>query len=91
MDPDRKTLVFLFGPPAVGKMTVGGALSRLTGLPLAHNHLSIEAVLPVFGYGEPAFNRLVTTIRKERIAEHLGLPRVAGPAQKTAGDHLGNR
>lgn len=65
----EKTLVFLVGPPAVGKMAVGRELSRLTGLPLYHNHVSIEAVLPVFGYGDPAFTRLVTMQRREMIRE----------------------
>jgi hypothetical protein len=64
-----KTLVFLVGPPAVGKMTVGQELQRRTGLPLFHNHLSIEAVLPVFGFGQPGFNRLVTMLRREVFAE----------------------
>jgi len=50
-------------------MAVGRELSRITGLPLFHNHLSIEAVLPVFGHGHPAFGRLVTKIRHEVIAE----------------------
>ena len=67
--PGEKTLVFLVGPPAVGKMTVGQELSRITGLPLFHNHLSIEAVLPVFGFGHPAFNRLVTLIRRGVVEE----------------------
>lgn len=66
---ETKTLVVLLGPPAVGKMTVGRELSRLTGLPLFHNHLSIEAVLPVFEFGEPAFNRLVTMLRRELLRE----------------------
>lgn len=64
-----KTLVLILGPTAVGKMTVGQELSRLTGLPLFHNHLSIEAVLPVFDFGEPAFNRLVTQLRRGVIEE----------------------
>lgn len=34
-----------------------------------HNHLSIEAVLPVFGYDEPAFERLVTMLRQGVISE----------------------
>ncbi len=73
-----KTLVFLIGPPAVGKMTVGHALSALTGLPLFHNHLSIEAVLPIFPFGSPAFGRLVGQFRErvfEEVAEsdHPGL------------------
>lgn len=66
---EGKTLVFLTGPPAVGKMAVGEELQRLTGLPLFHNHLSIEAVLPVFDFGTPAFNRIVTSIRRNVITE----------------------
>lgn len=65
----EKTLVFLVGPPAVGKMTVGREISRLTGMPLFHNHLSIEAVLPVFPFGSPPFSRLVSLIRHETIRE----------------------
>ncbi|MDH3206691.1 MAG: AAA family ATPase [Gemmatimonadota bacterium] len=64
-----KTLVIIIGPPAVGKMTVGAALSALTGLPLFHNHLSIEAVLPVFDFGSPPFNRLVGEFRERMFAE----------------------
>lgn len=66
---DERTLVVLVGPPAVGKMAVGRALSRRTGMPLYHNHLSIDSVLPVFGYGDPAFDRLVTLQRRELIRE----------------------
>jgi hypothetical protein len=73
-----RTLVFLVGPPAVGKMTVGRALSRLTGYPLWHNHVSIEAVLPVFDFSTPPFNRLVTSYRHEMIREagRSDLPRL---------------
>ncbi len=42
-------LLFLIGSGAVGKMTVGQALMKLTGLRLFHNHLLIEPVLEVFG------------------------------------------
>lgn len=69
LDVTPKTLVFLVGPPAVGKMTVGRALSEVTGLPLFHNHLSIEAVLPVFDFGTPSFSRLVGMLRREVIGE----------------------
>jgi hypothetical protein len=64
-----KTLVFMVGPPAVGKMTVGAALRDLTGLPLFHNHQSIEAVLPVFGFGTPQFRRLVGEFRRRVFEE----------------------
>lgn len=42
-------LVLLFGDAAVGKMTVGQELSKLTPLRLFHNHMTIEPVLEVFG------------------------------------------
>ena len=43
-------LVFLIGNGAVGKMTVGQELMKLTGLRLFHNHMTIEPVIEVFGY-----------------------------------------
>ena len=43
-------LVIIFGDAAVGKMTVGQELARITGLRLFHNHVTIEAVIDVFGY-----------------------------------------
>lgn len=64
-----KTLVLIVGPPAVGKMTVGAELSQITGIPLFHNHLSIEAVLPVFPFGSGPFNRLVSEFRQHMFAE----------------------
>ena len=42
-------LLFLIGSGAVGKMTVGQALMKRTGLRLFHNHMTIEPVLEVFG------------------------------------------
>jgi hypothetical protein len=65
----QKTLVWIAGPPAVGKMTVGVELSGLTGFPLFHNHVSIDAVLPVFKYGAPEFNRLVGRFRDHMFEE----------------------
>lgn len=41
----------------------------IAGMPLFHNHLSIEAVLPVFPFGSPPFSRLVSMIRHETIRE----------------------
>lgn len=43
-------LVFLIGSGAVGKMTVGQELAKITGLRLFHNHMAIEPVLEIFGY-----------------------------------------
>jgi hypothetical protein len=61
--------VVIFGPPAVGKMSVGHELSKLTGLRLFHNHMSIDLVLNFFEFGEPAFHRLVSEFRRRIFQE----------------------
>lgn len=43
-------LVLIIGSGAVGKMTVGQELAKITGLRLFHNHMAIEPVIEVFGY-----------------------------------------
>ena len=47
-------LVIIIGDAAVGKMTVGQELMKLTGLRLFHNHMAIELVIDVFGYYDPS-------------------------------------
>ena len=68
--------VCVFGPPAVGKMTVGRALCDLTGFKLFHNHMSVEPILEVFDFGTPPFFRLVGEIRRRVVEEAVvaGLP-----------------
>ncbi len=56
-------LIIVVGPPAVGKMTVGQALSDLTGYPLLHNHISIEVALRFFDFGTAGFSKISGTIR----------------------------
>jgi len=56
-------LVIIIGPPAVGKMTVGHALEKITDLKLFHNHMSIELVLNFFPFDSPSFSKLVNDIR----------------------------
>ncbi len=60
----KKTLVIITGPHAVGKMTVGQELAKITGLRLFHNHMSIELALRLFDFGTPAYRALNETIRK---------------------------
>ena len=43
-------LVMIIGDSAVGKMTVGQELTKITQLSLFHNHMVIEPVLDIFGY-----------------------------------------
>lgn len=51
-------LVFIYGLAAAGKLTVGRELAALTGLPLFHNHLVVDAVGAVFPFGSEPFIRL---------------------------------
>jgi hypothetical protein len=58
-------LVIIFGPQAVGKMTVGYELEKITDLKLFHNHMTIELVSPFFSYGSDEGKRLVNLFRQE--------------------------
>jgi hypothetical protein len=62
-------LVIVFGPPAVGKMTVGHELCKLTGFKLLHNHMTVEPVKDIFDFGTPPFTRLVGEFRRRIIEE----------------------
>jgi shikimate kinase len=67
--PPAPWLVVLIGPAAVGKMTVGQELSRLTGFPLYHNHLVIDLVTPFFAFGSESFERLMSAYRQQFFDE----------------------
>lgn len=58
-------LILIIGPQAVGKMTVGHELEKITGLKLFHNHMPIELVVPFFDYGSQTGKKLVRLIREE--------------------------
>jgi len=58
-------LVVIFGPHAVGKMTVGQELAKLTGLKLFHNHMTIDIVSDLFENIPNERARLTTLFRKE--------------------------
>lgn len=56
--------ILLFGPQAVGKMTVGREIEKETGLKLFHNHMTLELLHPFFGFSPETF-RLSGIIREE--------------------------
>ena len=65
-------LVFIIGSGAVGKMTVGQELMKLTGLRLFHNHMTIEPVIAVFGnYNGKVVNEIREIIFREFAASDL--------------------
>jgi len=45
-------LIFIYGPPAVGKLTVAKELSKLTGYKIFHNHLTQDLAREIY----PEFN-----------------------------------
>ncbi len=69
--------IIIFGPPAVGKMTVGYELAKLTGFRLFHNHMTIELVLNFFDYEQSQFHTLVAEFRK-RIFEEVAASDLTG-------------
>jgi hypothetical protein len=63
------TLLFVFGPPAVGKMTVGRAIAEASSFRLFHNHHVIEPLLEVFEFDTPQFQTLMGEFRQRLLEE----------------------
>lgn len=66
-DGENMKLVIIVGSGAVGKMTVGQELMKITDLRLFHNHMMIEPVIDIFGY----FHGGVTQKLREVIFEEF--------------------
>jgi len=48
-------LIFIYGLPASGKLTIAHELASITGYKLFHNHLVVDLLLSVFEFGNPEF------------------------------------
>jgi len=73
----QKTLVIILGPHAVGKMTVGQELAKITPLRLFHNHMSIEFTRKLFDRSEPEWQELNGYIR-QKVFEQFAAGDFAG-------------
>src|ERR1700757_912953 len=51
-------LIFIYGMPATGKLTVARELARITGFNVFHNHLAVDLLLSVFEFGSKPFVEL---------------------------------
>jgi adenylate kinase family enzyme len=58
-------LIIIFGPQAVGKMTVGQEIQKQTNLKLFHNHMTIDLVSNFFSYGSKEGKSLVKLFRRK--------------------------
>lgn len=51
-------VLFIYGPAAAGKHTIGSLTSEALAWPLFHNHLVVDAVKSLFEFGSPGFRQL---------------------------------
>ena len=56
-------LVYLYGPPGVGKLTIGRHLVEQTGYRLFHNHLAVDLAAALFARETPAYFELIREVR----------------------------
>lgn len=62
-------LVIIFGPPAVGKMTVAQELAKITPIKVFHNHLTIDFLTRFFDFESDSHEKLTRSIRRAVIEE----------------------
>lgn len=65
----NKKLLIIFGPPAVGKTTVGKILESKSDFKLFHNHMVMDSVMHLFGVGTSSEDKLSRIIRENVIRE----------------------
>lgn len=61
--------IIITGPQAVGKMTVGQELVKITNLKLLHNHMTIEILTKIFDYSRDSFRKLNEEFRIQIFKE----------------------
>jgi len=73
MTPDTSLgamqVIFIHGPAASGKHTIAAELSRLTGLPLFHNHIAVDAALSLFEFGTQGFKNVRAAVWRAAFQE----------------------
>lgn len=61
-------MIFLYGPPAVGKLTVAKELAKITSYKLFHNHLTVDLVSSLYEWGSPKYWEYLRSIREQLLA-----------------------
>ena len=61
--------ILIIGPQAVGKMTVGQELAKITGYKLLYNHMTIEMVRLIFDYDKEVYRKMNSIIRYDIFKE----------------------
>ena len=55
---EMPNFIMVCGPQAVGKMTVGQELAKLTGYKLFYNHMTIELLTKIFDYSKESYTEM---------------------------------
>jgi chloramphenicol 3-O-phosphotransferase len=63
----RPRLIFLYGPPAVGKLTVARAIAERGCFRVLHNHVTFDAVAEVLPFGTPTFWEALDKLRLDLV------------------------
>jgi hypothetical protein len=70
-------VVFIYGPPAAGKLTVARELANMTGFKLFDNHTSIDWARAIYDFGDPRCLPLAENLRavvfEEAAREGFGI------------------
>ena len=61
--------IWIIGPQAVGKMTVGQELAKRTNMKLFHNHMTIDLVTQIFDYHSKEAKHLISLFRQSIFEE----------------------
>ena len=69
MGRNNMKFIIITGPQAVGKMTVGQELVKITNLKLLHNHMTIEVLTKIFDYSRESFRKLNEEFRMKIFKE----------------------
>lgn len=69
--------IYLYAPPATGKLTIAREICKITGFKLIHNHLFTEILLSVFESKNKHYWKLWAEF-KERLAQEAAKAQVPG-------------
>lgn len=61
----KPVVIFIYGPPAAGKLTVANELSKLTGYAVFHNHMAQSILTPLFPYEDEHLNKVRSQLSKQ--------------------------
>jgi len=82
----KTKVVFIYGAPAVGKLTTAKILAEKTGYKLVHNHLTTDLVRAVFDRGNSKGDMYIVKLRFEMLEVAL-VERVVGYIMTAAHAH----